>query len=93
MQTLSSGVFADLLGKFLVDSIYSELLSLSPELAADVMSLSGSAGIPGVAFGTYVGHALIEFILPLLMAADVAVSLAVVFGDRVSREGGTGASR
>ena len=32
----------------------------------------------------YVGHALIEFLLPLLMAAGVAVSLAVVFGDCVS---------
>ena len=50
-------MLADLVGKFSSKSTYSQLPSLSPELAAVITSLSGSAGNLGVAAVKYVGHA------------------------------------
>ena len=40
----SSGVLADLMGEFLVEFRYSESSLLSPKMATNLMSLSGSAG-------------------------------------------------
>ena len=57
MWTLSYGVLDELTGKFLGNSAYSKSPYLSPELAANVMSLSGLAGILGVAVGSSVGSA------------------------------------
>ena len=70
----SSGMLAELVGKFSGDMAYSELPLLSPELAANMTSLSGSAGILGVLVGPSVGRARFEFIVPLLMSTGVAVS-------------------
>ena len=69
----NSGVLAELAGKFLGDSTYSESLSLSPELAAYVMSLLGSAVGLGVAAGPSVGRARFEFVLPLPIAVGVVL--------------------
>ena len=60
MQTSSYGMLAQLVGEFLGNLKYSELLSLSPELASDVTSLSGSASILSVAVGTSVGREWFE---------------------------------
>ena len=54
-------MLSDLMGKFLDDSVYSELPSLSPELAADMTSLSGLAGILGVAASLSVACAQFKF--------------------------------
>ena len=48
MSSARSGVMADLVGKFLFESTYYELLLHPPKLAADVTSLSGLAGNLGV---------------------------------------------
>ena len=69
-----SGVLADIKGKFLVNSAYSWSPPLPPTLAADVKSLSGSAGGLVDAIVPSVGHANFEFLLTLLTAAAVAVS-------------------
>ena len=67
------GVLAKLMGNFSGDSTYSELPSISPELATNMTSLSGLAGHLGVVVGPSVGSARFYFILPLLMAAGVEV--------------------
>ena len=78
MRLSSSDVLADLVSKFLGDSIYSESSSISPELASDVISLSGLVVNLGVAVGPSVGRARFKFILPLLMTAGMAVSEVAV---------------
>ena len=55
-----------------------ESLSLYPELASDVTSLSGSASILGVMVGPSIGRAQFEFLLLFLMAAGVVLLLASV---------------
>ena len=78
MQTSSLGVLAELIGEFLVNSTYYESPSLSIELAANMISLLGSAGFLGVAAGPSVGRARFEFILPLPMDAGVELLGEVV---------------
>ena len=78
MRLSSYGVLAEIVGKCLGDSTYFESPSLSPELATNMMSPSGSAVILGVATWTSVGRARFEFILPLPMASCVVVSGAEV---------------
>ena len=78
MRSSSYGMLADLVGKILIDSKYSELPSLSPELAADLTALSGLAGILGVADIPSVGRSWFEFILHLLMAAGIMMLEAAV---------------
>ena len=73
-----SGVLDDLMGKFSGNLTYSESPSLSLELAANMMSLSGSAGFMSVTAGPSVGHEWFEFIFPLSMVAGVAVLGSVV---------------
>ena len=68
----------ELVGDFTGDLAYYELLSLSPELASNVTSPPGLAGNLGVASGPSIGSERFEFILPLPMAASVAVSEAAV---------------
>ena len=67
-------MLADLVVKFSSNLTYSEYPSLSPEVSADMTSLSGLVVILGVVVGPSLGHARFEFILPLLMAAGVTVS-------------------
>ena len=67
------GVLANFTGNFSGDSTYSELPSISPELATDMMSLSGLVGHLGVVFGPFGVSARFNFILPILMAAGVEV--------------------
>ena len=67
------GVLAKLMGKFSGNSTYSELPSISPELAIDMTSLSGLAGHLGVVVEPSGVSAQFGFILPLLMAAGVEV--------------------
>ena len=62
----------------LVDKFFGDSTSLYPELAADMTLLSGSTGIMGVTAGTSIGFTRFEFILPLLMAAGVALSGVLV---------------
>ena len=62
MRSLSSGVLDEFVSKFWGNLTYYESPSLSPELAADVTSPSGSAGILGVAAGPSVGCAQLGFI-------------------------------
>ena len=50
-RNTSYGMLDKLVGKFMVDSTYSELPPLSPELAAGVISTSRSVGNLGVASG------------------------------------------
>ena len=50
-------VLVELLGEFLGDLTYSESPSLSPELAANVTSLFGLAGIMFVVVGLFFGCA------------------------------------
>ena len=54
-------MLAELMGKFLGNLTYSELLSLSPELATDISSLSVLKGCLGVAVGPPVGCACFDF--------------------------------
>ena len=61
MWTLSYSVLAKLMIKFSGDLTYSESLSLSPELAANMTSLSGSAVSLGVAVGASACRAWIDF--------------------------------
>ena len=63
----------ELMGEFTVDSTHAELPSLPPKLADNVISLSGLVGNLGDMAWTSVGRAQFKFILPLPMAADVAV--------------------
>ena len=83
-------MLAELVGKFSGDSTYSELLSLSPELASDVTSLSGLVGSLGVAVGQSVGNARFEF-----FAAPNGRWCGSVgsggLGEHVVRKGGAGA--
>ena len=73
MWPLMYGVLAKLMGKFSGKSTYSELPSISPELATNMTSLSGLAGHLGVVVGPSVGSARFDFILPLSMADSGAV--------------------
>ena len=74
MRLSSYGVLAEIVGKCLGDSTYFESPSLSPELATNMMSPSGSAVILGVVGGLSICRVQFEFILPLLMVNGVAVS-------------------
>ena len=73
MYPSSYGVLAELFGEFWGNSTYYESPSLSPDLAAGVISLSGLECILGVTVGPSVGCAWFEFILLLLVAAGVVV--------------------
>ena len=73
MWNSSYDLLAELLGGFWGNSIYSESLSLSPELTVNMTSLSGFAGILGVVVGPSIGCDMFEFILPLPLAAGVSV--------------------
>ena len=68
----------DLVGNFLSNSTYSESMSLSPDLATGVKSLSGSASILGVLVRLSVDCTRFRFILPILMADGVALSGSAV---------------
>ena len=61
MCSSSSGMLADLVGNFGVNLTYSESLSLSPELAVNGISLSGSADLVVISVGPSVGCARFEF--------------------------------
>ena len=61
MWPSSYGVLAKLVGEFSGESTYSELPSLSPELASDVTALSGLVVSLVVAVLQSVGHARFEF--------------------------------
>ena len=74
MCTARSIMIADLVGKLLADLKYSELPSLPPKLASNMMSLPGSASDLGDAAWPSVGHTQFEFILPPPTAAGVAMS-------------------
>ena len=78
MGPSSSGLIAELVGKFLVDFTYYESPSPSQKLSTDVTSLSELAVDMVVADGTSVSCAWFEFILPLSVAAVVAVLEATV---------------
>ena len=54
-------MLADLVGNFGVNLTYSESLSLSPELAVNGISLSGSADLVVIAVGPSVGRARFKF--------------------------------
>ena len=71
-------LLAMLWGEFSVDSTYSDFTLLLPKLADDMTSLSWSAGGMGDAIWPSVGHAQLEFLLPLPTDAGVAVSGLVV---------------
>ena len=71
-------LLAMLWGEFSVDSTYSDFPLLLPKLADDMTSLSWSAGGMGDAIWPSVGHAQLEFLLPLPTDAGVAVSGLVV---------------
>ena len=73
MWPLSYGVLAELVGEFLGNSTYLESPSLSLALAAYMTSPPVSAFNMGVVDGPSISRARFEFILPLLMAAGVAV--------------------
>ena len=73
MWPSSYDMLANIVGAFSVNSTQSELPSLSPELTADVTSLSKSEGSLGVAFVRYVGRARFGYFLLLLMDAGVVV--------------------
>ena len=73
-----SGNMADLLGKFTVESTYSEMPSLPPKLSANLTPLSGSESNLGDATLPSIGRARFEFILVLLTAAGVTVSEAEI---------------
>ena len=66
-------MFDKLVGEFSGDSTYSESPSISPELASVMTSLSRLTDHLGVVVGPSVGCARFDFILPLLVAAAVAV--------------------
>ena len=68
----------NIVGKFPGDSTYSESPSLSPELASNVTSPSGSAVNLDVADGLSIGCGRFEFILTHHMDDDVAVLESVV---------------
>ena len=78
MWLLGCGVLAEIVGKFSGDLTYSELPSLSPELATYIASLSVLTGCLGVSFGPLVGRAWFDFFGRSLIAAGVAVSGAAV---------------
>ena len=63
---------------FWATQFFFESLSLYPELASDVTSLSGLAGILGVMVGPSIGRAQFEFLLLFLIAAGVVVLLVSV---------------
>ena len=65
-------------GQFLGESTYSELLSLSTELATDMASLSVLTGCLGVAVGPPLGYAWFDFFCCSPIAAGVAVLGAAV---------------
>ena len=71
-------MLSEIVGNLLVNSTYSELPSLPPKMAVDVMSLSGSAVGLGDTFGPSVGHAQFQYLLPLLTASGVVVLGAAV---------------
>ena len=68
----------ELVGKVLVNSMYSESPSLPPKLSANVTSLSRLLGGLGDAFWPSVGRTWFEFLLPLTTAFGVAVLGAAV---------------
>ena len=74
MHPASYGMMAELVGRFLFDLTYYELPPLPPELAADMISLSGLAGNMGALDVPYVVCVWFEFILLIPMADGVAVS-------------------
>ena len=78
MWPSSFGMLAKLAGNFSGNLAYSESPSLSPELAADMTSLSELAGNVGVAAGPIVGHERFEYLLPLQVAVGMEVSEATV---------------
>ena len=78
MWHASSVILDELVRKFWGDSTYSDLLPLSPELAADMTSPSGLVGNMGVAAGPSIGRVWFGFILPLPIATGVVVLEAVV---------------
>ena len=65
---------AYLVGKFLVESTYSESPLIPSKLASNMTSISGLAGNLGDTALTSVGCARFEFILPALTASGVDVS-------------------
>ena len=67
-------MLAELEGEFSVESIYSESLSLTRKLSADVTSLSGLVGGVGDVIWSLFGHAWSESLLPLLIATGVEVA-------------------
>ena len=74
MHPSSSGVLAELVGEFSGDLTYSELPSISPELAVNVTPLSLLEVILSVEDNPSIGRARFEFVLLLPMADGVAVS-------------------
>ena len=71
-------MLANIVGKFPGDSTCSKLRLFSLEMAANVTSPSRSEGNLGVVVGNSIGSVWFEFILPLLVAAGVAVLGAAV---------------
>ena len=74
----SSGILAELLGKFLANLTHSELPPLSTELATDLTSLSGLSGSLGVVVIPPVHCAQFELFFLLPAATVVAVQGAAV---------------
>ena len=74
MCPVRSSILTKFEGEFLSDSKYSELLSLTPQLSAYMISLSGLACGLGDALLLSIGCERFEFILPSPMAAGVGVS-------------------
>ena len=85
-------MLAEIVGKFLGDSKYSEPPSLSQELATDMASLSVLTGCMGVAVGPPVGRACFDF-----FDAPNCCGCGRVEGGSISepvgREGGAGDGR
>ena len=73
-----SGLMAELMGKFPVDSSYSESPLLPPYLYVDMTSLSGSTSNMGDAAWSSIVCAWFEFLLLNLTAAGVVVAGVMV---------------